>query len=207
MRKIKTFVFTVIIIFMVFASYAQTQYKPEQQLFCYGKWVMISIDKQLYVSDTSDFFYIHVSIKNTSKKALGMDLTNPWHVLYPNQWQFSDTTFRMEINERQIIPEELNAAKTSEISKKYKDNQLTMILPGETYDYYTEFNATKPKDAEISINKYLIVAVDGQKFFTDGSKMEQIKCNGDQNVDREVAIKCPIEWQKIIEKQKIHHRD
>lgn len=206
MKKIKTSVLALVLLLGVCTSFAQIQDKPEQQLFYYGKLAIVSIDKQLYVSDTSDFFYIHVSIKNISGNALGIDLSNPWHVLYPNQWQFSDTTFRVDINESQIIPEDLTAKKAAEFTAKIRDHKLTMVLPGNTFDYYTEFNAEKPKDAEISKYKYLIVAVDGQMFFTDGSNLEQVKCNGDLNVDRELALKCPIKWQKITEKQKIRHR-
>lgn len=206
MVKLKFFISAMIIAYLSSAAEAQTIHKPDQQLFYYGKLAIVSIDRQLYVSDTSDYFYIHVSIKNISGNALGMDLSNPWHILYPNQWQFSDTTFRTEINESQIIPEEITAAKSADIAKKIKDNKLIMVLPAKTFDYYTEFNAEKPKDSEIAKNKYLIVAIDGQMIFTDGINIEQLKCNGDLNVDRELALKCPFTWQQISEKQKIRHR-
>ncbi len=206
MQKIRIAILAVLCCFSCFNSMAQGREKPEQQLFYYGKLAIVTIERQLYVSDTSDFFYIHVSIKNISGNALGIDLTNPWHILYPNQWQFSDTTFRTEINESQIIPEEINTAKTTEITKKIKDNKLTMILPAQTFDYYTEFNAEKPNDSEIARNKYLIIAIDGQMIFTDGTNIEHVKCNGDLNVDRELTLKCPFAWQQISEKQKIRHR-
>lgn len=206
MRKIKSSVFAALIFISFFNLKAQQTSQPEQQLFYYGKLAIIIIDKQLYVSDTSDYFYIHVNIKNTSGNALGIDLSNPWYVLYPNQWQFSDSAFRMVIDEEMIVPEELNAKKAAEIGGKIKDNLLTMVLPGQTFDYYTEFNAEKPKETDIAKNKYLIVAIDGQMFFTDGTSVEQVKCNGDMNVDRELALKCPFTWLQIPEKQKIRHR-
>jgi len=206
MVKLKFFISAMIIAYLSSAAEAQIIHKPDQQLFYYGKLAIVTIDRQLYVSDTSNYFYIHVSIKNISGNALGLDLSNSWHVLYPNQWQFSDTTFRTEINERLIIPEEITVAKTADIAKKIKDNKLIMVLPAKTYDYYTEFNAEKPNDSEIAKNKYLIVAIDGQMIFTDGANIEQIKCNGDLNVDRELALKCPFAWQIISEKQKIRHR-
>ena len=206
MQKIRIAILAVLCCFSCFNNMAQGQEKPEQQLFYYGQFAIISIDKQLYVSDTSDYFYIHVSIKNISRNALGIDLSNPWYVLYPNQWQFSDTTFRMDINESQIVPEELTAKKAAEFAGKIRDHKLTMVLPGNTFDYYTEFNAEKPKEEEIAKYKYLIVAIDGQMFFTDGTNIEHVKCNGDLNVDRELPLKCPFTWQQISEKQKIRHR-
>ncbi|HNW69939.1 MAG TPA: hypothetical protein PKI01_06025 [Bacteroidales bacterium] len=206
MRKIRIVLLAVFLCFRFYTSVAQDRVQPEQQLFYYGQFAIISIDKQLYLSDTSDYFYIHVSIKNISRNALGIDLSNPWYVLYPNQWQFSDTTFRMDINESQIIPEELTAKKAEEFASKIRDHKLTMVLPGNAFDYYTEFNAEKPKAEEIAKYKYLIVAIDGQMFFTDGTNIEHVKCNGDLNVDRELALKCPFTWQQISEKQKIRHR-
>ncbi len=180
---------------------------PEQQLFYYGKMVIITIDKQLYVSDTSDFFYIHVSIKNSSRNVLGIDLTNPQHLLYSNQWQFSDTTFRSVIDETQMIPDDLNAVKAADLAEKLKENKLIMVLPTQTFDYYTEFNADKPEDTDLLKNNYLIVSIDGQMFFTDGKNVEQVKCNGDLNVDRDVALKCPLFWRNITDKSKIRHRN
>lgn len=206
MQKIKSIVFAALVFFSYLNINAQQTNQPEQQLFYYGKLAIIIVDKQLYVSDTSDYFYIHVNIKNTSGNALGIDLSNPWHILYPNQWQFSDSAFRMVIDEEQIVPEELNSKKAAEIGKKIKDNLLTMVLPGQTFDYYTEFNYEKPKETDMVKNKYLIVSIDGQMFFTDGTNVEQVKCNGDLNVDRELALKCPFTWQQITEKQKIRHR-
>jgi len=206
MQKKRIVILAVLLCFSFYTSMAQARVQPEQQLFYYGQFAIISIDKQLYVSDTSDYFYIHVNIKNTSGNALGIDLANPWYVLYPNQWQFSDTTFRMDINESQIVPEELTAKKAAEFAAKIRDNKLTMVLPGNAFDYYTEFNAEKPKQEEIAKYKYLIVAIDGQMFFTDGTNIEHVKCNGDLNVDRELALKCPFAWQQISEKQKICHR-
>jgi hypothetical protein len=206
MRKIRIVFLAILLCNSCFFSLAQDRVQPEQQLFYYGQFAIISIDKQLYVSDTSDYFYIHVNIRNISGNALGIDLANPWYVLYPNQWQFSDTTFRMDINESQIVPEELTAKKAAEFAAKIRDKKLTMVLPGNTFDYYTEFNAEKPKAEEIAKYKYLIVAIDGQMFFTDGTNIEHVKCNGDLNVDRELALKCPFVWQQITEKQKIRHR-
>jgi hypothetical protein len=206
MQKIKVIISAVLLCFSFINSMAQEEKQPEQQLFYYGRFAIVTIDKQLYISDTSEYFYIHVNIKNTSGNALGIDLTNPWYVLYPNQWQFSDTTFRMEINESQIIPEELNTKKAAEFAAKIKDNKLTMVLPGNTFDYFTEFNAEKPQEKDLAKYKYLIVAIDGQMFLTDGTNIEQVKCNGDLNVDRELALKCPFIWRQITEKQKIRHR-
>lgn len=180
--------------------------QPEQHLFYYGKMAIVSVDKQLYVSDTSGYFYIHVTIKNISGNALGIDLTNPWYVLYPNQWQFSDTTYRAVIDETQIIPEALDSKKASDIAMKIKDNKLTMVLPMQSFDYYTEFNAEKPNANAINHGKYLIVAIDGQMFFTDDSNIEQVKCNGDLNVDRELVFTWPVTWLTVPDKHKIHHR-
>ncbi len=190
----------------VLTAYGQQADKPEQQLFYFGKMAVISIDKQLYVSDTSDFFYIHVSIKNSSGNVLGIDLTSPQYLLFPNQWQFSDTIFRRVIDETQIIPDEVNAARATELAGKLKANKLTTILPAQTFDYYTEFNADMPGDDAQVNGAYLIVSIDGQMFFTDGTNMEHVKCNGDLNVDRELALKCPLVWKKISDKQNIRHR-
>ncbi len=206
MQKTKCLLLAILVSLSLTYARAQKLTQPEQQLFCFGRLVSISVDKQLYVSDTSDYFYIHVSVKNISKKDIGIDLSNSWYVLYPNQWQFSDTTMRQVIDERQIVPAEMNAKKTAEIDKKFADNALKKLAPGQSFDYYTEFNSTKPNQADMGKSKYLIVAIDGQMFFTDGRNCEQIKCNGDMNVDRELVIKCQPTWPKITEKQKIFHR-
>ncbi|MCK9611917.1 MAG: hypothetical protein WC401_04745 [Bacteroidales bacterium] len=206
MRCLLKIIVLIFLPFWALSLLAQTGSKTEGHLFYQGKLVNISIDKYLYVTDSSDFFYIHVFIKNVSGNMLGIDLSNSRYFLYPNQWQFSDNDFRSVIDETQIIPAELDAKKIAEIGKKIKDKQLNMVLPGQTFDYYTEFNAAKPKSEDMVKYKYLIIAIDGQMFFTDGSNIEQVKCNGDMIVDRELAIPCPFTWQKIQEKQKILNR-
>ncbi|HOV11739.1 MAG TPA: hypothetical protein PLL90_08250, partial [Bacteroidales bacterium] len=70
MKKIKKSLLIMLLCCTSWLAQGQQSDIPEQQLFYYGKMVIITIDKQLYVSDTSDFFYIHVSIKNSSRNVL-----------------------------------------------------------------------------------------------------------------------------------------
>ncbi len=165
-------------------------------LFYKGKLVTIHILEALYEKNTSDHFFARFTIKNTAKNAIGVDLSDYWTVIFPNQWGVYQTNYRPVINERHIIPKEVDAIK-SEIIQDYKNKKLLMIQPQDEVVYYREFNASGREDIKIKKGEYFILSFDGQLFITDGNSVEGVYCDGRVEI-KDLVLNFPINWKKIL---------
>ena len=164
-------------------------------LFYEGNLATIHIDEALYEIDTSDHFFARFTIRNTVNEAIGVDLSNYWTVIFPNQWGIYQRNYRPVINERHIIPKEVNDIK-SVIIQNYKNNKLLKIpLQGEVV-YYREFNASGREDIKIKKGEYFILSFDGQLFITDGNMVEGVYCDGRVEI-KDLVLSFPITWKKI----------
>jgi hypothetical protein len=174
-----------------------------------GKLVSVQVDKTLYETDNSDYFYIRFEIKNISDKIIGINLNDSWKILYPNQWGMYDTTYRMVVNEEQIIPDKLDSLKKQNLITDFKNRKLKQLAPNKSFIYYTEFNANGRSKIEKEIEKgnFFIQTIDGQLFLTDGNECERIVCDGSIKVQRELVLQKPLKWEKIKNKELIIQRN
>ena len=95
-------------------------------LFHEGKLATIHIDEALFEADWSDHFFARLTIINTAKEAIGVDLSDYWMVIYPNQWGVYQTNYRPVINERHMIPKEVDEIK-DEFIQEYKSNKCLVF--------------------------------------------------------------------------------
>ncbi len=157
-------------------------------------------DKTLYTGKEKDFFYVKFTIKNTSDVALRFDLTNTNYIPYPNQWGVLNQPERWDINERRITPLSLD----KEIKKQVflNTSKTVLIKAGDSYSYYTEFNASGKKDIKLEKGQYLYISMDGQLFYKKNGviKTESLQL-GDQ-----LMLSYPLAWKKIKDKKAIINR-
>lgn len=188
------------------ASKLISTFEADNHLFYQGEFVSIHLEKVLYETDNPDYFYIRVEIKNTSDRIIGLDLNDHWKILYPNQWGIHDTTYRMFIDEMMIIPDELDNKKKKDLISSFKNDQLKKLAPDESFVYFTEFNANGRSKIDQEEGGYFILTIDGQLFLTDGNECERIACNRDNKAQRELILKMPLKWERIINEDLIIER-
>ena len=108
--------------------------------------VAVRCETVLYEKKDHPNFFIHVELRNQTPYEIGIDLRDKWMVLYPNQWGGSDLDYRTVINERAMVPKELDPQLRARLIEAFKSKQLSVLPPGKSIDYYTNFNASGRKD-------------------------------------------------------------
>ena len=168
-----------------------------KNLILKGHFVDIFVDKVIYHSKITNNFLLKIIIKNTSEKTIGIDLSDYWKVLYPNQWGIYNKSYRDEINEIRITPDD-NIDKKEVLFKYINGKGLRFIKQGESIEYYREWNGSGEKINLIDANKYLIISIDGQLLTTDGKDVENVVCKD----IIEVVFSYPIK-EKIIDNRSL----
>ena len=159
-----------------------------QHLIYKGQLVEVYVEKAIFHSSAKRNFLLKFTVKNTSNKTVGIDISDYWKVFYPNQWGFYKKAFRDCINEIQIIPDKI--FDTSKILKKFKDNFLTIINPNQRLEYYRDWNGSGEKVEMKNENKYLIISIGGQLLVTDGMYLENLTLT--EEAERVMVLFYPI---------------
>ncbi len=153
--------------------------------------VTVRIETVLYEKKDHPNFFIHVELRNQASYEIGVDLSDKWVVLYPNQWGGSDLDHRAVINERTMAPKELDNQLRARLIEEFKLKKLSVIPPGKSIDYYTNFNASGRKDIQAVKENFVLISIKGQLCFTDGSEV------WDERPSRDLAIEKPVKWKTI----------
>ena len=153
--------------------------------------VAVRIETVLYEKTGHPNFFIHVELRNQTPYDIGVDLSDKWMVLYPNQWGGSDLDYRTVVNERAVVPKELDTQLRARLIEAFKSTRLTVLAPGKSFDYYTNFNAGGRKDIQAAKGKFILISIKGQLFFTDGSEV------WDKQPSRDLAIEKPVTWKAV----------
>lgn len=169
-----------------------------EHLIYKGRLVEVYAEKAIFHSPKFSNFLMKFTVKNISNKTVGLDITNYWKVIYPNQWGFYKKPYREVVDEMQIIPDK--TIDTSEILRKFKDNTLTMIKPNETLEYYRDWNGSGEKIELKNKDEYLIISVDGQLLLTDGEQLEHLTLNDADETKRVIVLSYPINYKIVPEK-------
>lgn len=161
-----------------------------------GKYVEMYVEKAIYNLISKNNFLMKFSIINTSDKTIGLELSDYWNIVYPNQWGIYTKPYREVVNESQIIPD--NKIDKAKLSEKYNNNMLVMIKPGETLEYYRDWNGSGEK-VEVNQEEYFILTFDGQLIFTNGEEIEHLTLDKAKEANRVVVISYPINYKVVPE--------
>jgi hypothetical protein len=163
-----------------------------------GKMVEIKAEPAIYQHKKSKHFFIHFQIKNISNNNVGILLDEYFGLFYPNQWGVVTKPERGIIDERRIIPTGLNDSVINFMEAKYKNSELTLIAPGETFDYYRDFNASNKKDIKLKAGEYMYVSIDGQLLITNTANIEHAHFDDASLINNSTLfIPFPIKWKTI----------
>lgn len=172
-----------------------------ESLIYKGQLVELYIEKAIFHCSTNSNFLLKFTIKNISNKTVGVDLTDYWKVIYPNQWGIYKKPYREVIDETTIIPDTI--INRTELLKKFNNSLLTMIKPNATLDYYRDWNGSGEKIELKNAEEYLIISVDGLLLFTNGNDFESITLLNADERNRIVVFGYPINNKAIPEKSLI----
>jgi hypothetical protein len=178
---------------------------PSEQLIYKGTFVEVYVEKAIYHSLKYENFLMKFSIKNTSNNIIGIDLSNYWKVIYPNQWSISTKPYREVIDERQLIPDKI--IDKTELLNNYKNNKLIYIKPNETLDYYRDWNGSGEKIELKNEDEYLIISVDGQLLLTDGKDLEHITLIDAKETERVIVLSFPVLNETISENKLVINKN
>ncbi|MFH2144213.1 MAG: hypothetical protein ABIJ97_17430 [Bacteroidota bacterium] len=160
------------------------------------KFIDISVEKVIYQSPASQNFILKFIIKNNHDKTIGIDLSDYWKVIYPNQWGIYNKPRREVIDEERIIPD--TVINKELLLKRFKSNSLSFIKPGETLEYYRDWNGSGEKIVLDNKDEYLIISVDGQMFLTDGSDCDHIAFSPNINeAYSDVVFSYPLTFRTV----------
>lgn len=166
--------------------YGQTS---SNQLIHQGQLVNVYLDKAIYHSPEKENFLLKFIIENKSDSYVGVDLTDYWQVIYPNQWGIYNKPYREVINEERMSPDmTINEA---DITNRYKNKALTFIKPNDKMAYYRDWNGSGQQVNLTDENSFFIITIDGLLLITDGQSVEQITI-GDEEDKRAIVFKYPI---------------
>src|SRR2546430_6169451 len=87
--------------------------------------VAVRIETVLYEKKDHPNFFIHVEVRNQGPYEIGIDLSDKWMVLYPNQWGGSDLDYRTVVNERAMPPKKLDIQLRARLIEAFKLKRLT----------------------------------------------------------------------------------
>ncbi len=142
-----------------------------------------------------NIFFIHIVIKNNSSKEIGIDFTGKLQWIYPNQWGDSDKPYRQSIDERILIPSQLDDLRKEHIIEKFKNKNLIFVHPNDSIEYYTNFNSTGRNEIELGNKMFVLISLKGELILTDGLVVWQEKEFLDKNLD--LVIRRPVKWHAI----------
>lgn len=101
--------------------------EPDWQLLASGRLAQIHAEAALYQAGDTTRCFIHVRISNTTSAPLGVDLTDDWNIVYPNQWTVSPEPRRLLVDETEIPPRPLTSTERRRLREQYRSNGLVRI--------------------------------------------------------------------------------
>lgn len=190
------------------ATHFTNNSKDSSLIYCQSQLVTVDVERVLYEGPNPDYFYIKVEIKNITDNTIGIDLSDKWKIIYPNQWGNLNEPQRNTIDEIRVVPDKLDRAKKVRLLTGYKNHTLEFIKPHSTFTYYTEFNANGKKGIEETkeTGDYLFLSLDGQLFITDGKKCERIAFEEGTHWKGNSIFTKPIAWNIIEDETLIIER-
>ncbi len=159
----------------------------------------IDVEKALYERPNSSGVFIHVRITNLATRKLGLDLSNRRNVVYLNQVGYSQEDHRLVIDELRTMGWNLTANEQDALRQAFAAQKLQYFEPGESIDYFIDFDDGGRFDPHVVKDKYLLLIVDGAVFATDGQQVYTISLEK-PSADREVPLPTPLQWKTIPEK-------
>jgi len=174
----------------------QLSEEPAWQKIAQDKWVRVSVERVLYKKPQGDGFFVHIRVDNESGRRLGVDLRDPFNVIYPNQWTIQPRPERRSIDEGRI--QRRPDVDRNALLRDFRDGHLTGF--SDYLDYFREFDGKSSEPTNSDSGRYLLISMDGRLVFSDGKAIDVISLEwGSQTTDAQtdVVVPLPIKWNSV----------
>lgn len=167
--------------------------------------ISISVERALYERHGEDPFLVQVRVTNRTNQQLGLALDYDCGI-HPNQWGFHNAERRGIIDEERMIPGARTDEKRNELIRAFVGGGLTIIPPNQSVTFFREINGVaglsgrREVERQSKQEKFLIVSIDGQLFYTDGRSLFDVHCrwNGEFGpTNSDVVLRLPVEWKQV----------
>jgi hypothetical protein len=172
---------------------------PGWHLLASGRLAQVYAEPSLYRVGPDDTArcLVRVRITNPSSRPVGVDLSDYWNVVYPNQWTVSPEPRRLLIDEAEFAPRSLTRDERSRLRTQHRSRALVQIQAGGSEDYFRDFNARCPTGSASGSGRYLIMSMSGRLLMSDGRKEGQVSLLGMAPERRDVVISLPLAWKEV----------
>ncbi|RMG75933.1 MAG: hypothetical protein D6707_12825 [Bacteroidetes bacterium] len=186
----KQYLFFFLSITCFLVSKAQNN-KNDLHLLGSSEMVEIYVHKTLYEQDKHHYL-MGFTIVNKHDKPVGTSFTNGyWEMFFPNHWIVHDKSNDEFALEKQNEKLPLDRGRKENLLWDFKTKKMTIINPGDSLTYY-RFVYEKKKYFHIRRGEVISIGIDGQMFFTDGEKCEEINCYEEEKVNRIIDLEYPL---------------
>jgi hypothetical protein len=170
---------------------AKSQENKDLHLLGSSEMVEIYVHKKLYEQDKHHYL-MAFTIVNKHSKPVGTSFTNGyWEMFYPNHWIVHDKSNDEFTIEKQNEKLPLDQGRKENLIWDFKTGKMNIINPGDSLTYY-RFVYEKKKYFHIRRGEVISIGIDGQMFFTDGEKCEEINCYEEEKVNRIIDLEYPL---------------
>ena len=162
--------------------------------------VEVMVERALFERSDQAHFFLHFWVRNLRDKPVSVDLRDKWRLLHPNQWGFSETSYRQTIDESRMSKALFDDKARQDLMAALQREELQPLAPGGALEFFVEFNASSRRDLEAQAAAYpfLIVSLDGELLATDGRHVEwhSLLENFDtKNTD--LVLPAPVLWRTL----------
>lgn len=168
---------------------------PAWRSHAQGALLGVSLEASLYERAGSPHFFVRVRLENRTAAPLGVDLSERWHALYPNQWGRGDERQRTVINERIAVATPLDAAAQARLREAFRRSALALLGPSGSLEYFAEFNASGRAEVERQAGRFVLVSMRGELRATDGARVEQLAFDDRHGLrTSDLVVEAPLRW-------------
>ena len=162
-----------------------------------GQLVEICLEEHLYRASDGSFF-VHIRARNVGESVVGVDLHQPYRLVYPNQWTTGSRPERDLVDERWAPFEQLSEEQELALREAFRAQTLRRLEPQETVDFYARFNGTAGSaDVDKAAGSYLIISMSGGLWATDGQFCEAVGRRQADLTETDRAWTLPVDWRGL----------
>ena len=171
-----------------------------------GALARVDVERALYELDGLDHLLIRVRVTNLRDDPIGIDVSDYWRFIRPNQVGGLDRPERGVIDESRTMPsaQEMIDGGSAALRDAFAAGRLVEIPADGARDVYVDFNGGGREIVDTRAAPYVFVSLDGELRVTNGRAAEQITLEWgggerrpDDDLDSDLILETPVRWRTV----------